>query len=275
MAAHGTHDESTLGPRPEGTVFDARLGSPEEATVTPGVVTVVAWNLLHGGGRRRMAEIALWLLESRADVVVLSEYRRAMGGQLRGILADHGLSHQACSEPGTGKNGLLIASRLATRVVENPEGSEEIRHFWIEVELAACGLSIAGAHIPDASRERQRLLTWSHAAARARARREERFLVIGDLNSGRPRLDEPGDTLRNAAFLGKFAALGYVDPWRERNGTRREATWESHEGTGFRIDHALVSGPLSPRIREVFYRHGVRETGLSDHSAMVVVVETR
>lgn len=256
-------------------MFGALGDAPSEGMARPGgAVTIVAWNLLHGGGRRRMAEIALWLVESGADVVVLSEYRRAMGGQLRGILADHGLSHQACSDPATGKNGLLIASRSAVRHVDNSGESGEIRHFWLEVEVPGYGLALAGAHIPDASRERLRLLAWSHAAARARARRDERFLVIGDLNSGRPRLDEPGDTLRNAAFLGKFAALGYVDPWRERNGLRRETTWESHEGTGFRIDHALVSGRLSPGIRDVSYRHGVRESGLSDHSAMVVVVET-
>jgi hypothetical protein len=60
---------------------------------------ILAWNILHGGSGRRLPEIVLALLGHRPDVVVLSEFRARLGGQIRGILADHGLSHQAATPP--------------------------------------------------------------------------------------------------------------------------------------------------------------------------------
>jgi hypothetical protein len=41
---------------------------------------LLTWNLRHGGGARRMPWITLSLLEHKADVVVLTEFRRHVGG---------------------------------------------------------------------------------------------------------------------------------------------------------------------------------------------------
>ena len=64
---------------------------------------------------------------------------------------------------------------------------------------------------------------------------------------------------------------GWVDAWRARHGKAREFSWISaRSGHGFRYDHALVSAPLNPRVKEVRYLHHLLLGGLPDHSALVV-----
>src|SRR5262245_45388589 len=72
---------------------------------------LLTWNLRHGGGAARMPRIALAILSHRPDVVVLTEWRRTTGGQIAGVLADHGLKHQVCTDPPHGRNGVLVAAR--------------------------------------------------------------------------------------------------------------------------------------------------------------------
>src|SRR5438045_4049374 len=82
---------------------------------------LLTWNLRHGGGSRRTPAIALSLLEHRADIVVLTEFRRTTGGQIAGVLFDHGLRFQHSTDPAQGTNGLLIASRTPMLIEPGPE----------------------------------------------------------------------------------------------------------------------------------------------------------
>ena len=66
-----------------------------------------------------------------------------------------------------------------------------------------------------------------------------------------------------------------MDAWRTRNPEVREFTWYSRGyNNGFRLDHALVSPSFNGRITDVFYSHKEREDKVTDHSLMVVDVET-
>jgi exonuclease III len=61
------------------------------------------------------------------------------------------------------------------------------------------------------------------------------------------------------------------DLWRLRNGVSREWTWRSSKGNGFRIDHAFGDGAFIAAVTAICtYDHRARETGLTDHSAVVV-----
>ncbi len=233
---------------------------------------LLAWNIRHGGGSTRMPMIALRLLEHDADVVVITEYRRTTGGQIAGVLADHGLRHQICSDPPAGKNGLLLAAR--TPILPEPD----LTHRWAEVLLPESGLRIAAVHVPHdspgqptASTARTRFFKSLVATARRHA--AEPFVLLGDFNAGRRHADEEGATLTCAYYLGVLASLGYVDAWRRFNPDSREYSWISPLGGGYRIDHAFVSRPLAERLRSCRYFHEDRQRGLSDHSAMSVCLD--
>lgn len=234
---------------------------------------LLAWNILHGGGARRMPEIALTLLEHEADVVVLTEYRRTVGGQIRGVLDDHGWRHQLTAEPAEGGNGILVAAR--TGLEAGPAFDRGVPGRLLQATLPQADMSIIAAHIPDGSAPRARTECWRSLLDRARTLRETSCVILGDFNSGRHRLDEPGATFSCTALLGELAALGYVDAWRALNPEGREQSWRSRAGNGFRIDAAHVSAGLRGRIRAASYSHAVRETGVSDHSAVLVELADR
>ncbi|MFO0861681.1 MAG: endonuclease/exonuclease/phosphatase family protein [Phycisphaerales bacterium] len=250
------------------------------------MIRVLHWNILHGGGARRMPEIVLSLLGEAPDVILLSEYRTTIGGQIRGVLADHGLVHQCSSLPAKHKNGLLVASRFS---IEGLPGSAPNTHGlsarWIDAWLPQANLHLTGLHIPDDSHPTARATCWQRVVASARVHRAQPHVFLGDFNTGRHHIDEEGRTFTCTAQLGAVATLGYADAFRIFAPDAREWTWiapvrsrlrpENTAGSGgFRIDSALVSPALLPRMRGARYSHSVREKGISDHSAMVVEFST-
>lgn len=237
---------------------------------------LLAWNILHGGGSKRMPHIVLSLLEHDADVIVITEYRTTIGGQIRGVLADHGWRHQRCTDPGRGQNGVLLASRHQLRdPTDSPEfAHNSCRRRWIDAEIPDLDLIVAGVHVPCESRDSTRSAFLKGVIDTARRRVARPFVVIGDFNLGRHRLDETGSTFQNTAMLGKLATLGYIDVWRHLQPDGREYSWYSHEGAGFRIDHAFVAPNLTDDIVSAWYSHEERDTGISDHSALLVTLDS-
>ena len=243
---------------------------------------LLTWNILHGGGPR-MPRIALELLERDADVVCLTEFRPGIrGGQLRGVLADHGYSHQHATAAAPRRNGILVAAR--TRLHTPREVSPKL----VTLDLPDADLGLTVAHLPDARRgdaraEARKSAAWHAVLDEARGRRTRHHAVVGDFNTGRHRLDEAGETFTCTALMGQLRTLGYRDAWADGAGgaapsTARRApvaTWTSHTGAGFRLDHSWCSGPLSARVRTAEYVHAPRLAGLSDHSMMVVELAER
>lgn len=65
---------------------------------------------------------------------------------------------------------------------------------------------------------------------------------------------------------------GWTDVWRGRHPGVREWSWVQPWGrhVGYRLDHALVSPALLPRVADVRYSHAERESGVSDHSSLLL-----
>jgi exonuclease III len=239
---------------------------------------ILFWNILHGGGPTRTPEIILTLLEQRADVIALCEFRIARGSQIRAALADHGYVHQRCSHRKGRSNGMLVASRatLVPAAVELPAiDTSPLAHDFagreIDVRIESSGLHLTALHIADDASLSLKAAHWNRVIALARARRDVPYLILGDLNTARR--EETGSPLACAQRLGVLASLGYRDLWREscRPG-EQSPTWTAPWGEGRRIDAAWLSAPvargsclhLSPGLTT---QTGQRS---SDHAALVV-----
>lgn len=234
---------------------------------------LLAWNILHGGGPARMPEIALALIAHTPDIVVLTEFRHSRGGQLRGILGDRGLIHHAATRTSGRTNGVLVASRFPLDHREDRFDRAASDGRWIDLRLPTLDLSLSGVHIPDDSRPEDKAAYWNFLIRLGRERRGERWVVLGDLNSGRHHIDEPGRTFRHTRLLGTFTSLGFRDAWRTLHPAAREFSWYSHEGRGFRIDGAFLSPMLHKCLKSAEFSHLERESGVSDHSLLVVEME--
>lgn len=240
---------------------------------------LLAWNILHGGSRR-MPEIALALLEQAADVIVISEYRSTMGGQLRALLAEHGWEHQRCTEPARGKNGMLLASRLPLLPeppTTRPRPDPPVDGRWLHAAIdTPSPIHLIGIHAPDGHGDPTlQTAYWRYLVETACAHKDDACVVMGDFNTGRHKADEEGKSFRCTSLLGLLCTYGYTDAWRSLHPQTREYTWFSHKGGGFRIDAAYVSAPLAGRLTGARHAQELRAAGISDHAPVVIELNDR
>ncbi len=205
-----------------------------------------------------------------ADILVISEYR---GGEsavrLRAVLTALGYPHLSSATPPPGGNGVLVAARVpfddAGPVADMvPEPHRLVRAHFGPVAIYAVYMPNLLKKVPY----------WQALiAALAAESLQAQSLAIGDFNTCRPYVDEPGAIDVCAHFMDEVAAIGFSDLWRRRNPEGREFSWYSTRGNGFRIDHAFLSPALVGRAGDVRYSHDEREAGISDHSLLVLDLE--
>lgn len=249
---------------------------------------LLSWNILHGGGSARLPEIILSLLSHEPDLVVLTEFRATRGGQIRAVLADHGLTHQLAShDDRDNSNGILVAARHPLENDHSPAPGSH-RGRWLAARIPDLNLHILGVHVPDDTRLTAKAAHWQAILALARQRLHENVLIVGDFNTGRRFQDAPhartpprpsNDHHRSGgwasvhgceALLGTLLSLGFVDAWRRLNPQAREYSWVSHDGQPRRIDTAYLSPALALALQTAAYSHVERCRRLSDHAPLVV-----
>lgn len=235
----------------------------------PPLLRVMAWNIRHGGGKR-VKDIAARIVRHRPDVVILTEYQDGRSAQeLRGHLEDIGIVHAHAISAPVKANGVLIASREFFEAPIPLAPSLDKPHMLLSAQVA--GIGMVGVYMPNGE---AKTLYWQAVIAAAKERVERPTLFIGDFNTGKHFLDEPGATLVSAPFMDDMEAAGFAELWRSRNPDGREFTWTSPAGNGFRLDHAFASPALAARVVDIFYSHAERTDRISDHSALILDIGT-
>jgi len=230
---------------------------------------ILAWNIRQGGGKR-LSVIAEALARHEADVLVISEYRGGESGErLRAALAAMGYAYVTALTPPSGGNGALIAALQpfddgGPLTDTLPEPCRIVRAYF-------GALRVYGIYMPNLLKK---VPYWQALiAAFAAESLDAQALAIGDFNTCRAYVDEPGAIDPCAHFMDEIAAIGFCDLWRRRYPEGREFSWYSTRGNGFRIDHAFLSPALAARAGDIRYSHDERESGLSDHSALILDLE--
>lgn len=232
---------------------------------------LLAWNIRQGGGKRLPAIIAA-LLRHDADVLVLSEYRGGDSAlRLRAALAAAGYPYMTASTPPSAAgNGVLIAARLPFD--DGGLLSEALPEPYRLVHVFVGPLRICGVYMPNLLKK---VPYWQALIACFAAESlQAQTVAIGDFNTCRAYLDEAGAIDTCAHFMDEVAAVGFSDLWRERHPEGREFSWYSTRGNGFRIDHAFLSPALLGCASDVRYSHHEREAGISDHSALILDLDS-
>jgi exonuclease III len=231
---------------------------------------LVTLNLRHGGGRR-MPALLQALLGHVPDVLVLTEHRHnAASTLLREGLSAAGLRHQIASHDGPRVNHLLVASRRPLEAVPQTCLSfDRQRLLAVRVDT----LRLVAAHLPNL---RAKLPHWEALLRLASSGRRTPTIYVGDFNTGHNVRDVENGPFRFTASeqMEVLLARGWVDAWRQIHPYAREFTWFSHRSRGFRLDHAFLSPACAPRLRAAWFDHAVRETGATDHSALIVDLQS-
>jgi exonuclease III len=203
---------------------------------------LLAWNIRQGGGSR-LAAIAAAIAQHEADVLVISEYR---GGD--SALRLRTSARQPFDDGGP------VAEAV-------PDPCRMVRAYF-------GALRIYGIYMPNLLKK---VPYWEALiAALAAESLQAEALAIGDFNTCRAYVDEPGAIDMCAHYMDGIEAIGFCDLWRRRYPEGREFSWYSTHGNGFRIDHAFLSSALAARAGDVRYSHEDRCNGLSDHAPLIL-----
>jgi len=231
---------------------------------------IILLNVRHGGGQR--AEKLLdWLTSPSPDLVVIPEWRNnTPGGVIKRSFEARGYLVATQCVSAMRANGVLVAARQMIRSRRiTPVGSSKGQLLLADF---ASGWSLLAAYFPQGKAKIPFFISCIDAAKRSD---DVPFLLLGDLNTGHNGADVEGTS---APFVCSdlFDALqtqgGLVDLWRIEHGEKREWSWRSALN-GFRVDHALANAAFRRRFPKMhcMYDHAPRETGLTDHSALILV----
>lgn len=225
-----------------------------------------AWNIRQGGGKR-LAAIVETCARHDADVLVISEYRGGDSGErLRAALAASGYGHMTGLTPPPGGSGVLIAARHAFD--DGGAVSEAVPEPYRMVRAYFGPVRVYGIYMPNLLKK---IPYWEAlVAALATEPLQAEAVAIGDFNTCRAYVDEPGAIDSCAHYMDEVDAIGFCDLWRRRYPEGREFSWYSTRGNGFRIDHAFLSLALAARVGPIRYSHDERLSGLSDHSGLII-----
>jgi exodeoxyribonuclease III len=230
------------------------------------MLRVLAWNIRQGGGTR-LPRIATALAAHDADILVISEYRGGDSAErLRVALAALGYHYTTAAIPPPGGNGVLIAARHSFD--DGGPVNDAVPEPYRMVRAHFGALSLYGIYMPNLLKK---VPYWEALIAAVAAESlHAQAVAIGDFNTCRAFVDEPGAIDACAHYMDAVEAIGCCDLWRRRYPDGREFSWYSTRGNGFRIDHAFLSPALAARAGEIRYSHEERLSGLSDHSPLVV-----
>lgn len=254
---------------------------------------LVTWNL---NFRRNVAAQLEAVTAADPDVVVFQEVRKAGFEEMAEQLASAGLPHfthslEHCDEGYTPALGRFVAvgSRWRLRAAASVGSDAPEAVVSVEVAGPVGAFELVGLYVPTASRDDHlKVPTQEAVALRMRRAIDAPHVLCGDFNS--PKAEAADGTITpfsrkknqravaaELGLLNGLAAFGMVDAFRACNGFEADDSswyWKNRGRMGgYRLDHIMASRHFE--VRDCFYNHEVRLSGLSDHSMMVADLEFR
>lgn len=223
---------------------------------------VLSWNIRQGGGSR-VLKICNLLTEFAAEVVVLSEFRNNDSGQhIRAHLLRAGYRYQHVTAAKAADNSAAIFSKLPGDAILYPNSDASYPHNILSIEYEA--FRIFGMYLPHKKKHElfDFLITQAEETKPA--------IMVGDFNSGKNYIDQKGNSFWYEDKLVALENKGYQDAFRLIHGSKKEFSWYSHQGNGYRYDHSYIHESLAAITKECYYLHKWREDNISDHSPMVL-----
>jgi len=229
---------------------------------------IITWNLRQGGGKRVNLILECLKEHSDATTIVLTEFRNNKNAViLEEYLRGLGFIHQykPLAEPQL--NSVLIVSKDICSAKYFPELGEYSQRV---VKVYNNNYSIYGCYFPDKDTKKY---LFEFLIGELSDHENEKIIITGDINTGKHYIDEKGATFFHSDYIDKFETLNLTDAWRSIHGDKRDFTWYSNAGNGFRLDHFFVYKGLKEKIQSCEYIHKYREQKISDHSMMIIEFE--
>jgi exodeoxyribonuclease III len=232
---------------------------------------ILEWNIKHGGSEDRIPKILGSIRTHNADIVVITEFRTTHQESLINGLQEMGYFQFISSNPAPKTNGILVASKLEILPIDPSYVEDGVKQRWLEVEVVDRRFRLLCLHIPGAGDVWGKEAFWRSVVEYAKDHKTARVIMIGDFNTGLD-IDAQGTPFKFSNYMKDLQGLGWTDVWRDNNPGKREYSWYSNAGNGFRLDYTYASQSMRNEVKEVSYSHVERENGFSDHSLLKTTI---
>lgn len=190
------------------------------------------------------------------------------GKIIRISLSEMGLTHQSAPVVEGNLNSVLIASKEKFNPTFFNDELGQWGHRIIRAEFK--DVILFGVYMP--TKERKRSL-FDFILNRLPEEDSKSTIFMGDFNTGKHFIDEEKGTFLLSEYMDKLEEAGLVDCWRHFHEDKREYTWYSNSGNGFRIDHAFISSNNIEAMESCSYDHSTLKERISDHSIMKLYIK--
>lgn len=243
-----------------------------------------------------------WLASTGADVVCLQEVRAAPAQLPTSVAAPDGWhAAAATNDDVTGRNGVMVLSRIEPAAVRTGFGVAEFERSGRYLEVDLPGVTVASLYLPsgevgtERQDEKQRfmaaLLPYLAERRQKAAADGREVLICGDWNIAHREADLKNwrGNRKNSGFLPEerawldrvFGEVGYVDVVRALHpDVSGPYSWWSYRGkafdndTGWRIDlHAATPGLAARATTAVVERAPSYDQRWSDHAPVTVTYQ--
>ena len=267
---------------------------------------IATWNV--NSLKARLEKVVWWLDRAQPDVLLMQETKLKDADAPVAAFRDRGyeLAHH-----GEGRwNGVAIASRVGIvdvvanfgeplRPAETPEAGDDEPFAEARMIAARCGeLRVVSIYAPNGRRVDSPFyvakLLWYERLARwvcEVSRPEDALVIGGDFNVAPADTDvwnpaaAHGGTHVSPRERAAFTALcrcGFVDAYRIHHTEPGRYTWwdyragDFHRNIGMRIDHVLVTQPLTSRVvwTEIDREARKGKPTPSDHAPLVIDLDS-
>jgi len=226
------------------------------------MLRIISWNIRQGGGSR-IPKIISAIRKIDAQIITLNEYRNSKSGaRLRAELLNLGYRYQFVTHSRTSANSVIIASKIPCDSSLYPKSDTEFGGNILSVSFEV--FDFYGVYFPHKKKHNLFNFLLEHLPI------QKPSIIAGDYNSGINAMDQKGNSFWYEDELKALNTIDYIDAFRLKNGTKKEYSWFSHKGNGYRYDHTYIHEDLSPVVSKCYYNHQVCQDGISDHSMMVL-----
>ncbi len=232
-----------------------------------------------------------WWREEQPDVLCLQEIRaqpeQLTEKQREALERNYSLWH---SGKRPGYSGVTTFSETEPREIYKGIGDVKFDREGRLIQTIFPGFHLFNVYVPNGGRDLSRLdyklEFYDHLLARCDDlhAQGEKVVICGDINTAHQAIDlrNPKENEVNTGFLpeerawiDRFLAHGFLDPYRELYPVREEYTWWTYRfnarkrDIGWRLDYFLISEGLMPQVEDVIIHTEVMG---SDHCPVSLIL---
>jgi exodeoxyribonuclease III len=244
----------------------------------PTVLTVLNWNIRNPSPQRAALQ-AKWIINSKSNIVILTELKQSSGcQQIVHLLESYGYQ-VFISTPEKNDYCVMTAVRgFLASSADLPVSYLNHRILGTKCRTASETISVVGIYVPSRGSVTERNVRkrnfQKHVTAAlpdlTNASSASSLIIAGDLNV-LERNHDPHHAVFGEweyLFYDSFLESGLVDAYRLLHPKEPGHSWFGQKELGYRFDHLFVSKNLANRVIRCDYLSETRRLKLSDHSAM-------